>query len=685
MMLLSPTRRLRIDGTRSLLLVLIVAISLLVVLVLRGAQGVDGIVRSSEETLLQKGLSARIGELRAAVVPQADWDDAVHHLDLHYDPAWARANIGVFLTQNSGFELVGVIDKADSAVFSSDRGKPATPAVVSQLVAQASPLVANIRRQEADRGTFSRVNGRTAMISTPIQMSSVATIAGTPYVLVATLVQPDFGAALPSKRAPIVLTGEAIDPAFLALLVQRYQLNDAEIVPASVPEETDRARVAINDTGGRALLTLRWRPHQPAASFLGATWAYIALSLILGFSSVLYFSLAARRARSGLKVALDAAEAASSAKSDFLASMSHEIRTPLNGVIGSLYLLKSEEMSHEGKRLVETAVSSGEMVNALINDVLDFSKIEAGKMELAPVPTDLDQLISAVAATVKSQCMEKGLAFDWSDAPPIGWADLDPLRLKQCLFNLLGNAVKFTNQGRVGLRISTTGHGQTRVLRFEISDTGIGVSETAQAALFQRFQQADGSTTRRYGGTGLGLAITRQIAECMGGSVHMVSEEGKGSTLYLEVVAPGAASQTAPPIVNEIVGPLEGLNILVVDDNATNLMIGSTLLSRMGAQVATADSGADAIEMATRLRFDLVLMDIQMPGMNGLEATRRLRQVTERQGHLPVIALTANVMEHDKAEYLKAGMDGVVAKPISPDLLLREVVRLASSPKRLAA
>lgn len=680
-----PLRRFTIEDTGTVAIALMLAIGVLILLLLRGAQGVDRIARASEETLLRNGLAARTVELQAAVVPQANWDDTVTNLDVQFDPDWASANIGVFLTQTSGFELVSVLDKNQQTVFATSEGKPASRTVVQQLEAQTRSLVADIRRRETGRGPFQLKPGNAAMISSPIQATAISNVAGTPYVLVATLVQPDFGTALPSDRAPIIVTAEAINPAFLALLVARYQLEGARIVATSTPKNGTEAALEIDGADGTPLLSLRWQPHQPATSFLRATWYYIALSLLMCIGGVLYFSLAARRARSSLRVALAAAQNASEAKSDFLASMSHEIRTPLNGVLGSLHLLETEDLSPEGRRMLQTAAASGEMVNALINDVLDFSKIEAGKLVLEPISTDVARLLGLVIETFNGQCRQKNLEFVPEIEESLEWAMLDPLRLKQCLFNLLGNAVKFTNEGRIVFRVQSAERDQLRVLRFEVSDTGIGVCEAAQAELFQRFKQADSSMTRNYGGTGLGLAITRELAGLMGGSVRMSSEERKGSTFYLEVLAPVADPQSSQAAAVDESGPLEGLSMLVVDDNATNLMIASTLLRRMGAEITTAESGQEAISVAVDRPFDLILMDIQMPGMDGLETTRRLRQLVEQVGPVPVIALTANVMESHREEYLAAGMDGVVGKPIAPAILLREVLRLASRQQTLAA
>lgn len=678
-------RRFSIDDTGALAFVALLAITGLTILLLRGAESVDRIAQSSEEARLQNGLFARTQELRAALVPQANWDDAVAHLDRDFDPVWAAAHIGVFLTQTSGFEIVSVLDRSETAVFSSDRGEPATTAVVTALAAQTLPLVSDIRRQEAQRGGFRLEPGNTRLISKPIQSSAVSMVAGKPYILIATLVQPDFGTVLPGDRAPVVITGEAIDPAFLDVLVTRYKLREAGIVPASARDDTDRASVPIENANGTPILSLRWQPDRPAARFLQTTGFYIAAALILCLFIIFYFSIGARRNRDRLKLALAAAEESSQAKSEFLASMSHEIRTPLNGVIGSLHLLKAEPIGPEGSELLKTALDSGEMVNAIINDILDFSKFELGHMALDPVTTDVDLLVQSVASSFAAQCLQKGLGFGIQIDPAVGRADLDALRLKQCLYNLLGNAVKFTPEGRIDLVVRSVERDQERILRFEVSDTGIGIPQAAQAGLFQRFKQADSSTTRTFGGTGLGLAITRKIAEQMGGGVRMVSEEGKGSTFSLEVLAPLSAPQGSVPEPDDVDGPLDGTRILLVDDHATNLLIASTLLRRLGAEVTCAQSGSEAIELALAQRYDVVLMDIQMPEMDGIEATRRLRGLVDIIGRVPVIALTANVLDSQRAEYLGAGMDAVVGKPISPAVLLREILQLAPAQRDLAA
>ena len=367
-----------------------------------------------------------------------------------------------------------------------------------------------------------------------------------------------------------------------------------------------------------------------------------------------------------------AAEAASEAKAAFLANMSHEIRTPMNGVMGVLHLLKTEALSAEGRGMLEEALTCGEMLAELLNDVIDFSKIEAGRLELSNQPLDPGELAQGVARLLHPQAHAKGLALKVEADPGVGWVSADPLRLRQALFNLVGNAVKFTLEGAVTLRCRR-GDAPGR-LRFEVQDTGVGVPLDVQPRIFQRFDQGDASTTRRFGGSGLGLAITRKLAEMMGGDVGFTSTEGVGSVFWIEVAAEPAI---APDAVAEVGGDvLGGLRILVVEDNATNRVIATKLLENLGAEVETAADGLLGVEAARHATYDLILMDVQMPGIDGLEASRRIRRLPGESAHTPIVALTANVLAHQRDAYLQAGMDGVVGKPISPAALVTEIARL---------
>ncbi|HET6970622.1 MAG TPA: ATP-binding protein [Phenylobacterium sp.] len=386
-----------------------------------------------------------------------------------------------------------------------------------------------------------------------------------------------------------------------------------------------------------------------------------------------------KRQELALLQAQRAAEAAAEAKSAFLANMSHEIRTPMNGVMGVLHLLGKEPLSDEGRSLLGEAISCGQMLAELLNDVIDFSKIEAGRLEMASEPLDPCALVRGVVRLLEPQARSKGLQLVVDADERLGWVRSDPVRLRQALFNLVGNAVKFTEKGHVVVRCRQADPG---VVRFEVEDSGVGIAAEAQGRLFERFNQADASTTRKFGGSGLGLAITRKLAELMQGQVGFTSREGYGSTFWLEVRAEPAEAQPEALELDE--GVLGGVRVLVVEDNATNRLIVTKLLENLGADVETAADGYVGVEAASQGGFDLILMDIQMPGIDGVEAARRIRALGGAAAATPIVALTANVLAHQRQSYLEAGMDGVVGKPIAPVALVAEIMQAAARREALA-
>jgi len=426
---------------------------------------------------------------------------------------------------------------------------------------------------------------------------------------------------------------------------------------------------------------LGYRYLDPASQ----TWAWMRAAWrgVRGASAKAWDVIGISQDVTELVAARDAALEAADAKAQFLANMSHEIRTPMNGVLGVMHLLKREKLSADGRMLLTEALGCGAMLSELLNDIIDFSKIEAGKLELAPEPIDPAALLRSVADLLRPQAVQKGLALTVSADPGVGWIEADPLRLRQGLFNLLGNAVKFTLEGEVQARLTTGGSTTEPRLRFEIEDTGVGIDQDAADGLFERFSQADGSTTRRFGGAGLGLSITRRLAGLMGGEVGFHPRPGGGSIFWLEIAAP-PAGQAAASDETDDVGLLSDVRVLIVEDNATNRLIASRLLQAMGARVETADDGIQGLEAVERggPGFDLIFMDIQMPGMDGIEATRRIRELGGTAAQTPIIAMTANALAHQQASYLAAGMNGAVAKPLSPGALVQAIVAvLAESPE----
>ncbi len=372
--------------------------------------------------------------------------------------------------------------------------------------------------------------------------------------------------------------------------------------------------------------------------------------------------------------ARDAALGAVKAKTEFLANISHEIRTPMNGVMGVLHILKNEALTDAGQVLVDEALACGSTLAQMLSDIIDYSKLESGALELAPEPLDLSREGDVVIGMLRADADARGLSLAIEAPESLGWAWLDPVRLRQVLFNLAGNAVKFTLKGGVRIKLVTFGEGEAQRLRIEVADTGVGIPLEAQACLLDRFQQVDGSSTRRFGGSGLGLAVTKSLAERMGGGVSFTSIEGLGSTFWIEIGAPACA----PPTPRMADRWLAGLRILVVEDNATNRMVALRMLTELGAEVEIARDGAEGVELAAASAYDMIFMDIQMPVMDGVEAAMRIRALPGQAGQTPIVATTANVLPEQIETYRRAGMDGHVAKPISPAALLAEISRLAA-------
>lgn len=515
----------------------------------------------------------------------------------------------------------------------------------------------------------------------------------------------EFSFELLWSRIDVVANTAVADTAEISGVLARFRslMTEQEAVIFDRPLIAPRAAVSLAEEMSEIARELRlvWLGTFQNRSYAELTLRNLAdagserlQSLIVGLigllvayviAEIIYGGVAQQREMRLRKAAAQASEA----KTRFLANVSHEIRTPLNGILGMTDELSDSRLDADQTACLGVIRQSGEVLLNTLNDVLDLAKVEAGELVIERRPFDLAEAIGVAHALYQPAARDKGLRFRTEIAPDLPRQVLgDGTRLRQVLHNLISNAVKFTTVGEVVVTAAPLP--ESGRIRLSVTDTGPGIAPEGQAMIFRPFTQADASITRKHGGTGLGLSISRQLVAAMGGRLQLESTPGRGATFWFDLDLPAVvAAAPAPPAVPPVPAVPEeaGLRVLVVDDNATNRLLLRRYLKQAAGHVAEACDGRAAVAAVAAERFDLVLMDIQMPVMDGIEATRQIRrrEATEGRGRLRIIAVTANIMEHQRRGYLEEGMDDVIGKPVSKKVLLAKLAPEAETPAVVGA
>ncbi len=606
-----------------------------------------------ESRFVATGVEHRITEMERALNPFLIWDDAIINTDNRYSAEWVEQNLAS-VARDGVRDQMFVLDENNQALHASPATGSNPEATFAPYESVVAKLVSQVRAEEMRPG-------RTAG-SVGVHRSTVAEVAGLPRLITVGLIEPDFDAGLRGARAPLIVAIGPLDSAFVKPLTARYFLENLRVTDGV----EGLAYGLVKDDASAPSLT--WSPNRPGAAVLSALLPIMAgvsaALLVAAWAALRQIQRASQdvaASRSRAVVLAQQAEAANEAKSAFLANMSHELRTPLTSIVGFAGLLTktAESLTEEATVYVSRIQTGAQALLAVINDVLDVSKLQAGAVTLDAAPWRAGALVTDATMLLAPQAEAKGITLNVQGLEALpDWVWVDGGRVRQIILNVVGNAVKFTARGGVNVAVSKVDGDR---FRLDVVDTGVGIPHDVLPLLFQRFQQADSTTSRRFGGTGLGLSISRALTELMGGTITAWSTFGEGTTFRIELDLPRCDAPRSEDVVGDI-DAAEGSEVLVVDDTAANRELLSVIIGSLGLVVTTAQSGRDALDAAAKRRFDLILMDVQMPEMDGLECARQLRA---SGADMPILALTANVERSQIDACLSAGMDGHLAKPIS--------------------
>jgi signal transduction histidine kinase/CheY-like chemotaxis protein len=640
-----------------------------------------------ETALVRRTLDVMISRISAETKSQSAWDELYKSTSGPFDMDWLDKNLAILYRDSFGHNLTLVFKPDGQLGYAADHGLRADPSRYAAVVKALAPTVRQVQTQELRRRLGIDPPGPAAT-GNLVWRPAVIRAGPDVYLVGVSTIAPNDGNALGDRPAPVVVSGRRVDSALLSPLEADLGIHGAYLTAKT----SSGLGVAPLPASAGAVA---WSVGKPGAEVLARAGGYIASVLILLCLVVGALMMRIRRMLNRLRdhdeklkatlaelvEARDLAEAANVAKSEFIANISHEIRTPLNGVLGMVQAMARDALPAPQRERLQLIGQSGETLLMILNDVLDLSKIEAGKLELEEVAFDLEPLVMNTFAVFKPSADAKGLAFTVDIEPEARGPYLgDPVRLRQILYNLISNALKFNSAGSVSLTVDAPGE----AVRFSVADTGIGIGEDQIERLFDKFVQADSSTTRRFGGTGLGLAICRELTRAMGGDIQVASTLGKGSCFTLSaplvrMAETGAESIEGPSTAGDLDD--RPLCILAAEDNPVNQIVLRTLLAQAGLDPVIVGNGQEALNAWERGDWDLILMDIQMPVMDGVEAALRIRRRESETGRArtPIIALTANAMTHQAERYAAAGMSGFVAKPIEVAQLFSAIAEAVQS------